>query len=109
MLVASCKQTGEVIDINSRNSAGDAVSYDDMWRFTLVDYNAGPGCLGLAVDKTSSSGELLDWEHLSSHITPACQGAIHYVNDISDQVLSPSQTIPATEVPTMLPSETPTP
>jgi len=109
MLVASCKQTGEVIDINYRNSAGNAVSYDDMWRFTLVDYNAGPGCLGLAVDKTSSSGEPLDWEHLSSHITPACQGANHYVNDISNQFLSPSPTVPATEVPAILPTETPTP
>jgi len=25
----------------------------------------------------------LDWEHLSSHLTPACQGALDYVNDIS--------------------------
>ena len=109
MLVASCKQTGEVVDINSRNAAGNTVSYDDMWRFTLVDYNAGPGCLGLAVDKTSSLGEPLDWGHLSSHLTPVCHGAIHYVNDTSNLALSSSPTMSATEVPTVLPTETPTP
>jgi len=28
----------------------------------------------------------LDWEHLSSHLTPACLGALDYVNDISGSV-----------------------
>ena len=82
-LIASCKQTGMVIDMNYDSAANKAATYEDLWRFTLVNYNAGPGCLGLAVDKTSSLGEPLDWEHLSSHLTPACQGALNYVNDIS--------------------------
>ena len=115
-LLASCKQTGEVININYGSAPGDAASYEDLWRFTLVNYNAGPGCLGLAVDKTSSLGEPLDWEHLSSHLTPACQGAIDYVNDISGPAFLPSPTtIPigapteiATEVPTETATEVPT-
>ena len=85
-LVASCKQAGMVINLNYSGAPGDVASYADLWRFTLVDYNAGPGCLGLAVDKTSSMGEPLDWEHLSSHLTPACQGALSYVNDISRSI-----------------------
>jgi hypothetical protein len=85
-LVANCKQTGKVIDLNYDSPPAEASSYEDLWRLTLVDYNAGPGCLGLAVDKTSSVGEPLDWEHLSSHLTPACQGALDYVNDISSTV-----------------------
>ena len=112
-LLASCKQTGEVININYGSAPGDAASYEDLWRFTLVDYNAGPGCLGLAVDKTSSSGEPLDWEHLSAHLTPACQGAIEYVNNISRQTLLPTTltnpnegpTEIATEIPTEIPTE----
>ena len=82
-LIANCKQTGKVIDMNYSSAPGEASSYEDLWRFTLVDYNAGPGCLGLAVDETSTQGEPLDWEHLSSHLTPACQGALDYVNAVS--------------------------
>jgi hypothetical protein len=82
-LIASCKQTGMVLDLNYNSTSGQVANYPDLWRFTLVDYNAGPGCLGLAVDETGSRGEPLDWDHLSSHLTPACQGAIDYVNDIS--------------------------
>jgi hypothetical protein len=89
-LIANCKQTGKVIDLNYNlnfsSTSGQTISYVDLWRFTLVDYNAGPGCLGLAIDKTNTSGEPLDWAHLSSHFTPACQGALDYVNDISGAV-----------------------
>ena len=104
-LLASCKQTGEVININYNSAPGDSTSYEDLWRFTLVNYNAGPGCLGLAVDKTSSSGEPLDWDHLSAHLTPACQGAIEYVNDISGTAHLPSLTTTPIEVATEVPTE----
>jgi hypothetical protein len=105
-LLANCKQTGQVIDINYGSAARDAASYEDLWRFTLIDYNAGPGCLGLAVDKTSSLREPLDWEHLSSHLTPACQGAVAYVNDISGSV--PTSTLTSTPTPIPTPISTPT-
>ena len=80
-LLASCSQTGMVLDLNYEG-ADPPPTYEDLWRFTLVNYNAGPGCLGLAVDQTSSLGETLDWEHVSSHLTPACRGALDYVTDI---------------------------
>lgn len=85
-LLANCAQTGMVLDLNYTNN-GYPPAYEDLWRFTLVNYNAGPGCLGLAVNKTSTSGEPLDWEHVSSHLTSACQGAKDYVTDIS--IISP--------------------
>jgi hypothetical protein len=80
-LLANCEQTGIVVDLN--NITNTPVAYEDLWRFTLVNYNAGPGCLGLAVNKASRSGEPLDWKHISSHLTPACQGVFDYVTDIS--------------------------
>ncbi len=82
-MVASCMQAGKVLDMNYNSAPSDVATFEDLWRFTLVDYNAGPGCLGLAVDLTNTNGEPLDWEHLSSHLTPACQGALNYVNEIS--------------------------
>ena len=83
-LLANCDQTGMVIDLNDGNDKDTPVTYEDFWRFSLVNYNAGPGCLGLAVDKTRNSGEPLDWEHVSSHLTPICQGAFDYVTDVSN-------------------------
>jgi hypothetical protein len=81
-LFANCVQTGLVVDLN--NNADTSVGYEDLWRFTLVNYNAGPGCLGLAIDMTSRNDEPLDWKHVSSHLTPVCQGAFDYVTDISN-------------------------
>ena len=80
-LLANCEQTGMVVDLN--NITNSPVAYEDLWRFTLVNYNAGPGCLGLAVNKASRSGNPLDWDHVSSYLTPACQGAFDYVTGIS--------------------------
>ncbi len=107
-LIANCEQAGQVINLNYSKVAGDAASYEDLWRFTLVNYNAGPGCLGLAVDKTNRLGEPLDWEHLSSHLTPACSGALDYVNAVSSPVQLPTPTDIPTEPPTAIATEIPT-
>jgi hypothetical protein len=81
-LLANCAQTGMVVDLNFVNP-NPPPSYEDLWRFTLVNYNAGPGCLGLAVDATARAGQALNWEYVSSHFTPACSGALDYVNDVA--------------------------
>lgn len=81
-LLANCSQAGMVIDLNYPNPKPPP-SYEDLWRFTLANYNAGPGCLGLAVNATARAGQSLDWEHVASHLTPVCSGALDYVNNIS--------------------------
>jgi hypothetical protein len=80
-LIANCNQAGMVVDLNNTKNA--PVAYEDLWKFTLVNYNAGPGCLGLAVNMTSAIGEPLNWKNVSSHLTPACKGALNYITDIS--------------------------
>jgi len=82
-LLANCAQTGRIIYNAYGEAPGELSTYQDLWRFTLVNYNAGAGCLTLAVQETESSGEALDWEHLSANLTPVCQPAIDYVIDIS--------------------------
>jgi hypothetical protein len=82
-LLANCSQAGMVLDLNYANNGKAAATYEDLWRFTLVNYNAGAGCLGLAVNKTSNAGDPLDWEHVSANLTPACVGALDYVSDIT--------------------------
>jgi hypothetical protein len=86
-MLANCEQAGQLVKNVSGATAGSVASYEDLWRFTLVNYNAGPGCLGNALDATvgeaAEADQELTWENVSSHLEPACQGAINYVNEIS--------------------------
>jgi hypothetical protein len=82
-LLANCEQAGQLVENITAGPAGNSATYEDLWKFTLVNYNAGPGCLGNALDTTYNEEQELTWENLSSHLEPACQGAIIYVNDIS--------------------------
>ena len=82
-MIANCEQTGQVIRNYTGGTPGDVASYEDLWKFTLVNYNAGGGCLAEGI--THALGENLDltWDNVSPFLTGACSGAVKYVNDIS--------------------------
>lgn len=82
-MLANCEQAGQLVKNTTGGMAGSAASYEDLWKFTLVNYNAGPGCLGNALDATLGADLDLTWENVSANLEPACQGAVSYVNDIS--------------------------
>lgn len=82
-MLANCGQAGQLVENVTGGMAGEAATYEDLWKFTLVNYNAGPGCLGEALEVTEGEGQELTWENVASHLAPACQGAINYVNEIS--------------------------
>lgn len=82
-LLANCEQAGMIVHNTYGAAAGASASFEDLWRFSLVNYHSGPGCLTLAIWETKRLSEPLDWSHLSSHFTPVCQGALDYVNYIS--------------------------
>ena len=82
-MLANCEQAGQLVENVTGGMAGDAASYEDLWKFTLVNYNAGPGCLGEALDVTVGENLALTWENVIPHLDPACQGAINYVAEIS--------------------------
>lgn len=82
-LLANCEQAGAIIRNISGKAPGDVSSYENLWRFTLVNYNAGPGCLSIAIEDTEDAGEEFIWENVSQYLTPVCQGVIDYVEDIS--------------------------
>jgi len=81
-LLANCEQAGQIVENVFNETAGKVSSYDDLWRFSLVNYNAGSGCLILALEATEDLNEPVDWFHVSSHLTPVCKGALDYVRDI---------------------------
>lgn len=82
-MLASCEQVGQTIWNITDLSPGQTSSYEDLWRFTLVNYNAGVGCLSTALQRTWFNSRPLDWPNVSAQLDPACQGAIGYVEDIS--------------------------
>lgn len=86
-MLANCEQAGQLVENVTGGTAGEAASYEDLWKFTLANYNAGPGCLGNALDATVGEAleedQALTWENVSSHLEPACQSAINYVDEIS--------------------------
>ncbi len=82
-LLANCEQAGRIVQELTGQTPGRVTSYEDMWKFTLVNYNAGSGCLQGAVKATRLSGADLNWENLSTKLTESCQGAVDYVGDIT--------------------------
>jgi len=83
-MLANCEQAGRIVEELTGQTPGRVASYEDMWKLTLVNYNAGAGCLYDAVKFTYLDGQELTWENVSAHLTVSCQGAVDYVDDISD-------------------------
>ena len=83
-MLANCDQTGRIVRNVSRVSPGEAASYEDLWKFTLVNYNAGPGCLGEAIQATADKRLPLDWENVSANLQGICILGAEYVDDISE-------------------------
>ena len=82
-MLANCGQAGQLVRNFTGGAPGESATYEDLWKFTLVNYNAGPGCLGDALDVTQIANQEFTWENVSSHLSPACVGAVDYVNEIS--------------------------
>ena len=53
------------IKIFTGKSATDQVSADDLWRFTLTSYNAGPGCYRNALSNVYYRGLKLNLEQFT--------------------------------------------
>ena len=82
-MIANCKQAGQVVHNYTSKTPGDVASFEDLWKFTLVNYNACGSCLADAITSTLNQNLDLTWENVSPSLIGACSGAIDYVNDIS--------------------------
>jgi hypothetical protein len=82
-LLANCVQVEQIVYNTTTKSAGELSSYEDLWRFTLVNYNAGPGCLSDAIEQTLLYRQELNWENVSNNMDEVCQTSVDYVNSIS--------------------------
>lgn len=82
-LVANCQQVAQEVHNATNQSAGSVSSYEDLWKFTVANYHAGPGCLSYGLYSAWQAGDPMDWAHVSSYLTPPCQGVIYYVDQIA--------------------------
>lgn len=82
-MTANCSQAGQVIYNYTGHQVNDVASYEDLWKFTLVNYNAGGGCLANAISNAYGRNLDLTWDNVSPYLTGACAGAVSYVNAIS--------------------------
>jgi predicted CXXCH cytochrome family protein len=81
-LVAYAEQTGQLVYNVTERKPSDLVYSEDMWRFTLANYNAGSACLGAALQATREQKNPLDWVHVAPNFAEGCQQAVTYVNKI---------------------------
>ena len=85
-LQANCEQVSRIITNLTSLAPGQVSSYEDLWRFTLVNYNAGPGCLSRAMKLAWQGNQNLTWANVIPNLEPACQLSIGYVEDISQML-----------------------
>jgi hypothetical protein len=125
-LLANVEQVGQIIYNATRQEAGQVSTYEDLWRFTLLNYNAGSGCLANAIQGAVNSRVPLTWQNVIQYLEPGiCRSGIDYVEDIAympniptptpeltpeqTQETPPTVTSTPTAVPTTIPQPTPTP
>jgi hypothetical protein len=109
-ILANCEQVNQIIYNETQQSAGEVSHYEDLWRFTLVNYNAGPGCLSDAIQQTIANNYPLTWENMIQFLEPGgCQVSIQYVEDIFQMPVSPVVTATPTQPPEDPVQPTPTP
>ncbi len=82
-LLANASYVKMIVRERTHRKAAEIISYEDLWKFTLVSYNAGPGCFLHAFSNLADAHNPYDWEHLIEQLEPGCQGVIPYVNFIS--------------------------
>jgi hypothetical protein len=117
-MVGNCQQVGRILTNVAGQTPGKLTSYVDLWRLTLLNYNAGPGCLSTAVQRVFNFRQPFTWENISARLDPACQSAVDYVEDVSKTMsgvqptptswVYPGQTPPGATV-VVAPTATPRP
>jgi hypothetical protein len=84
-LKANAAQVAQVFWITTKVAPGTLTSYEDMWRFTLANYNSGPVCLYNAILAAKGENLPLSWDQVSQFYLEDCAGAVEYVNAISGE------------------------
>jgi len=82
-LIGNCSQVNRLLYNVTHEETRAVTSYADLWRFTLVNYTVGPGCLFEAINRTYKANDDLNWVNVAANLAEACRPAVDYVVKIS--------------------------
>ena len=83
VIKANCSQVGQMIYNDTGKNSGTVSDYVNLWKITMANYNAGPGCVDDAISKAWLNGEDITWDAVQKYLTSdQCSGAKFYVTDI---------------------------
>lgn len=90
VLLSYCKQTSQIVYNVTNQYSNYSMDYATIWKLTLLNYNAGPGCVYNALDAVyTPSVEKLDWATISSGVEgDACLAGLQYSNSITARYYS---------------------
>lgn len=83
-IVGNCSQVSRLITNETNRPPGEVATYEDLWRYTLVNYNAGSGCLAKALTAVNGKEKPLSWDNVSAELEDICPQAVEYVSDITE-------------------------
>ncbi|MCE5208440.1 MAG: hypothetical protein LLG42_09045 [Chloroflexi bacterium] len=86
LLVANCHQVNQIMVNVTDKPGGKYSSYEDLWRFTLVNYNAGSGCVNNSIDELYKDEKKINWDNFANELINqgnVCAGSIDYTFEIS--------------------------
>lgn len=82
-LQANCAQVARSIFDATGQMAGRVATYEDLWRLTISNYHAGPGCTAFAINQAWTAAGSLSWDVVRTRYTEPCAGAVPYVENIT--------------------------
>jgi hypothetical protein len=82
-LIANCAQVARSIYTATNMMAGRVASYEDLWRLTIANYHAGPGCTSYAIHQAWQTTDSLAWPNVAPLFTEPCNGVVPYVEQIT--------------------------
>ena len=83
-LAANCVQVDQTIYNATELSSGLVSTYEDLWRITIANYHAGPGCTSYAIHQAWQNTGQITWDTVSERFTEPCMGVIPYVEKITN-------------------------
>lgn len=83
MIKANCDQVGELVTTATGHIPGEVSTYEDLWRLTVANYHAGPGCVSYAIHSAWQGSGVLTWDLVAERFTEPCRGVIPYVEKIT--------------------------